>query len=95
MSSKPLILDVRTTQEFQSGHAPGSVNIPLNELTFRLEELNSGLEIYACCAGGGRSHMAKMILDGAGFRHVSNAGSWQNAELLASVHGDEDQVISF
>jgi len=95
MAAKPLILDVRTPLEFQMGHAPGSVNIPLDQLSIRLEELDHRGTIYACCAGGGRSHMAKVILDGAGFQHVSNAGSWQNAELLASVHADEDQAISF
>jgi rhodanese-related sulfurtransferase len=95
MSAKPLILDVRTPQEFHSGHAPGSINIPLDELGVRLGALDPNAVIHACCAGGGRSQMAKRILDGAGFRRVSDAGSWQNAQRLASIHGEEGQVGSF
>ena len=92
---KPLILDVRTLQEYTMGHAPGSLNIPLNELPTRLGELDRDQLIFACCAGGGRSSMAKLILDRAGFKKVANTGSWQGAELLASVHTDEDPAISF
>ena len=92
---KPLLLDVRTVQEYTRGHAPGSLNIPLNDLPRRLAELDRDRLIFACCAGGGRRSMAKLILDQAGFKRVENAGSWQGAELLASVHTDEDQAISF
>ena len=95
MTSKPLILDVRSRLEYQMGHAPGSVNIPVDELAKRLGELERTRNIYACCAGGGRSARAKEILETEGFMKVLNAGAWQNAELLASVHMDEDPAVSF
>ena len=37
----PLVLDVRTNAEFGEGHVPGAVNIPLDELSGRLAELNA------------------------------------------------------
>ena len=39
--SAPLVLDVRTNAEFGEGHVPGAVNIPLDELSGRLAELNA------------------------------------------------------
>jgi len=68
--STPLILDVRTRSEFNSGHIPGAVNIPQDELSGRLGELESGREIVVYCEGGGRSTAAASALRGAGFSTV-------------------------
>ena len=91
MSSKPLILDVRSTAEFSIGHAPGSLNIPLPELANRLSELDPGRPIHACCAGGGRSAMAMSILKTSGFQKVRDVGAWQTAQLLAARAEDPDE----
>lgn len=45
------VLDVRPPDEFETGHLPGAVNIPLTELEARLGELDPGLEIVAYCRG--------------------------------------------
>lgn len=45
------VLDVRPTDEFETGHLPGALNIPLAELESRLEELSPGNEIVAYCRG--------------------------------------------
>ena len=45
------VLDVRPADEFASGHLPGALNIPLNELTARLAEFDPGQEIVAYCRG--------------------------------------------
>jgi len=45
------VLDVRPPEEFQSGHIPGAVNLPLGELKKRLGELPEGSEIIAYCRG--------------------------------------------
>lgn len=45
------VLDVRPADEFASGHLPGAVNIPLNELESRLAELDPGQDVVAYCRG--------------------------------------------
>jgi len=46
-----LVLDVRPREEFEAGHIPGAVSIPLEELRARLDELPSDLEVVAYCRG--------------------------------------------
>jgi len=74
-----LVLDVRTRAEYADGHVAGSLNIPLNELSDRLRELDPARPVIACCASGARSAKAKGMLEAAGFREVFNAGPWKNA----------------
>lgn len=71
----PQKVDVRTPSEFASGHAPGSINIPLDQLTARLAELDPGRPVLLGCASGSRSAMATSLLKGKGFEAV-NAGRW-------------------
>ena len=68
----PLILDVRTVEEFDAGHIPGAVNIPHTELAARLEELGPGKEreIVVHCKSGKRAGMAAEVLAEAGFTAV-------------------------
>lgn len=46
-----LVLDVRPQAEFNAGHLPGAVNLPLSELARRLEELPKDVEVVAYCRG--------------------------------------------
>ncbi|HEX6913670.1 MAG TPA: rhodanese-like domain-containing protein [Chitinophagaceae bacterium] len=71
-----VIVDVRTRQEFASGHCKGSKNIPLDMLQSRIKELPKDKPIITCCASGMRSGTARSILLSAGFIEVYNAGSW-------------------
>lgn len=68
----PLVLDVRTEREYDSGHVPGAVNIPHTELPARLSELSTGRrgEIVVYCEVGGRAAVAEDILEEAGFTRV-------------------------
>jgi rhodanese-related sulfurtransferase len=45
------VLDVRPTEEYEGGHIPGAVSIPLDELAARLAELPDGGQIVAYCRG--------------------------------------------
>jgi rhodanese-related sulfurtransferase len=45
------VLDVRPPEEFVSGHVPGALNIPVEQLTRRLRELPKGKEVVAYCRG--------------------------------------------
>lgn len=74
--SGALVLDVRSTREFEHGHAPGSLNIPLKHLQERLTELDRTKPILVCCASGARSAVAAQMLQHAGFQQVHNVGSW-------------------
>ncbi len=70
------IVDVRTPMEFQMGNVEGSVNIPLNEVPTRLDEIKA-IEgpILLCCQSGARSGQATAYLSNEGVE-CYNAGSW-------------------
>ncbi len=79
-----LLVDVRTRQEFAMGSYPGAINIPLDELGFRAQELgHRNREIVLFCAKGVRSQYGLQILKHAGFQNVINGGSLQ--EMLGEV----------
>jgi phage shock protein E len=71
------IIDVRTPGEFMGGHVAGSINIPLQEIPERLDEIK-GIdgEIVFCCASGNRSGQATAYLKSQGVANCSNGGSW-------------------
>ncbi len=71
------IVDVRSPEEFFAGHAPGSSNIPLQDLEQGAADLDSEKWVIVCCASGTRSAMARRKLRGLGFGRVLNAGSWR------------------
>lgn len=74
-----IVIDVRTKGEFSGGHAEGSINIPLDQLSSGIKKLkDKDKTIITCCASGMRSASAKAILKSNGFRDVHNAGSWYN-----------------
>ncbi|HMN33355.1 MAG TPA: rhodanese-like domain-containing protein [Chitinophagaceae bacterium] len=82
--NKGTIIDVRTPEEFQGGHVVGSINIPLQEVSGRLEEIkNHKTPIILCCASGGRSGVATQILQQSGVESY-NAGSWLDVNYIQS-----------
>jgi rhodanese-related sulfurtransferase len=73
------IVDVRTPGEFVGGHIAGSVNIPLNEVVSRIDELKNMQPMVLCCASGGRSGQAADYLTEQGL-DVVNGGGWKIVE---------------
>lgn len=71
-----LVVDVRTKEEFRSGHLKESINIPLQELASQLDSLDQNKPIILCCASGSRSSSAKRMLTSNGFNEVYNGGGW-------------------
>ncbi len=71
-----VLVDVRSAAEFAAGNAPGTLNIPLGELSSRLAEIPKGVPVVVCCASGTRSGMAKFTLKKNGHTEVHNAGAW-------------------
>lgn len=75
-----IIVDVRTPQEYASGHISGSINVPLNNIAAKKQELTKKYKtIITCCASGMRSASAKSILSGTDTK-VINGGSWQSLQ---------------
>lgn len=72
----PLIVDVRTVEEFRGGAYPGAVNIPLDDLVARQTEFGNDAEreIVVYCASGGRSAYAQRVLMQMGYTNVTNGG---------------------
>ncbi len=66
------ILDVRTGNECGRGMAPGAINIPVDELRDRINEVPKGKKIAVHCGVGIRSYIASRILMQSGFEEVYN-----------------------
>ncbi|SDL58923.1 Rhodanese-like domain-containing protein [Salinimicrobium catena] len=82
--NKGTIVDVRTRAEYSGGHVAGSVNIPLNEIPLRMDELEAMDEpLILCCASGMRSGQAANFLDRQGMECL-NGGSWLEVNHLQS-----------
>ena len=75
VSNEPIIVDVRSTEEFSGGAYPGAINIPVDELQHRIGELGSkSREITLYCASGARSGYGQRVLLQMGFTNVKNGG---------------------
>jgi glyoxylase-like metal-dependent hydrolase (beta-lactamase superfamily II) len=81
----PVVVDVRTPRERDEKRVAGSINIPLNHLSERLQELPKDRPLLVYCAGGYRSSIATSLLQHEGFEDVSElAGgiaAWETAKL--------------
>jgi len=79
-----LIVDVRTPAEFNSGHIQGSLNIPLDRIRDKIEEIRrKGKPVITCCRSGNRSGMAKSVLEAAGIT-CYNGGAWDSLQRRIS-----------
>jgi NADPH-dependent 2,4-dienoyl-CoA reductase/sulfur reductase-like enzyme/rhodanese-related sulfurtransferase len=79
---RPFLVDVRTPQEFASGHIPGAVNIPVDDLRSRLGELPRDRKIAAYCQVGQRGYLATRIMLQAGFSAVNIGGGYKTYTLF-------------
>ncbi len=81
MNNKKTIIDVRTRGEFMGGNVAGSINIPLNEIPQRVNEIKEMPQpIVLCCASGSRSGQATGFLQSNGI-NCENGGSWYNVNF--------------
>ena len=72
-----VLLDVRTVKEYTNGHIEGFLNIPVDELRERLDEVDSGKPVYVICQSGLRSYIATRILEGNGFEAYNFSGGFR------------------
>jgi phage shock protein E len=68
----PVILDVRTLEEYSSGHVPGAINVPYDQVADRVEEFAAfrDADVVVYCQSGKRASMAAADLKAAGFSRV-------------------------
>lgn len=71
------VLDVRTPAEFAEGHIAGAVNLPLDQVEARADEVPGDRPVYVICRSGNRSAQASVILKKAN-RDVRNVGGGMN-----------------
>lgn len=70
------LLDVRSPQEFAAGHVPGAVNVSVDELRNRLNELPRDLTIVVYCQIGMRGYLATRILLQNNFQVMNLGGGY-------------------
>ncbi|MBR1946786.1 MAG: FAD-dependent oxidoreductase [Bacteroidaceae bacterium] len=70
--SKVSLIDVRTADEASLGSLPGAINIPLDELRARMNEIPTDRPVYLFCEVGLRGYLASNILKGHGYTDVRN-----------------------
>jgi rhodanese-related sulfurtransferase len=82
-----LVLDVRDTTEYAAGHLPKARNIPVRELSTRIEEIAKYKDkpVLVTCKGGARAAAACRFLKRSGFNNVfqlrGGIAAWEQASL--------------
>ncbi len=86
-----ILLDTRTVGEYNKGHIQGFINIPVDELRNRLNELDCSKRVYVICQSGLRSYIATRILCQNGFDCYNFAGGYR---FYSAVKNDEKLIKS-
>ena len=91
------LLDVREDDEWQAGHAPSAVHLPMSEIIGRLDEVPSDVDVAVICRTGARSAQVAQYLSRLGRRAANVEGgmvAWSRAGLpMESATGVPPQVI--
>lgn len=88
------LLDVRTDLEYDNGHIEGAVNIPLDKLRQRLNELDKSKEIIEYCQVGIRGYIASRILSQNGFKVKNITGGFKSASNLENMPIKTEEIIN-
>ena len=67
-----LVIDVREPDEYESGHIPGAILVPLSTVLSNTSEFQSDVTVYVVCRSGGRSMQACELLHEVGISNVVN-----------------------
>ncbi len=82
IDARPAIIDVRTPEEFSAGSVPGAVNIPVDDLRQRLDEVPADRPVATYCQVGMRGYLATRILRLNGRDAVNLAGGYRTYQLV-------------
>ena len=78
MEKGAVVIDVRSREEFETGHIKGSKNVPLNIISSKINDIKKlNKPVIACCASGMRSAQATSILKSNGI-NAMNGGGWSS-----------------
>jgi rhodanese-related sulfurtransferase len=75
IDNNAVIIDVRSESEFNSGNLEGSVNVPLKDLMYRVNEFKKDKKYITVCTVGMRAESAKKFFEKKGYQ-VVNGGRW-------------------
>ena len=89
-SDNQMLLDVRTPGEVEAGTIPGAVNIPLDDLRGRLDELPRDKEMLVFCQVGLRGYLACRILTQHGFTCRNLTGGYKTYCAAGGICGEEE-----
>lgn len=77
LSNGGILIDVRTPEEYNQGHAKGSKNIPLDKIQGKIKKIKElNKPVVLCCRSGMRSGQATAILKRNGIQEAYNGGPW-------------------
>ncbi|MCX7620210.1 MAG: rhodanese-like domain-containing protein [Acidimicrobiales bacterium] len=88
-----VILDVRNPDEYEQGHVPGAILIPLGEIQDRVAEVPTECTVHVVCAMGGRSRKAAEFLVSCGIDAINVSGgtvAWIEAGLPVVAGSDPE-----
>lgn len=80
--SDVILLDVREDDEWQRGHAPGALHIPMGDVPARIQEIDMEKPLYVICHAGGRSMRVAQYLQRNGYEPANVDGgmlAWESA----------------
>lgn len=86
-AAKPLIIDVRTTWEWNNGYLDGAILIPYKEIGERIGAVSKdkSQKIYLYCRTGHRAQIAKETLEKLGYKDIVNLGSLDDAAKIMKL----------
>ena len=88
----PFVLDVRAPEEYVTGHVPGAVNIPHDQIAARLAEVPKDKDVVLYCRSGRRAAMAGEVLSGNGYTRLQHLEGdivgWQEKQRPVEVPRD-------
>ena len=88
----PFVLDVRAPEEYVTGHVPGAVNIPYDQIAARLAEVPKDKDVVLYCRSGRRAAMAGEVLSGNGYTRLQHLEGdivgWQEKQRPIEVPRD-------
>ncbi|MBD8506967.1 rhodanese-like domain-containing protein [Hoyosella sp. G463] len=90
------IVDVREQDEWDQGHAPGALHIPMVDMPARYGEIDPDDDIYVVCRNGGRSFQVTLWLQSVGYDATNVSGgmvAWQKAgRAIESADGGSGYI---
>lgn len=94
----PFVLDVRSPEEFVTGHVPGAVNIPFDQVAGRLAEIPKDQDLVLYCRSGRRASIAADVLVANGYAAPSllegDMAGWQRADLPVERPADAAACVA-